>query len=67
MEDEGAGFDTRGRAGAGRLGLASVRERAELVGGRVLIESVPGAGTRAIVEVPDRAEGAATGGAPAVW
>ena len=53
VEDEGSGFDARALDGSRtRLGLASVRERTELVGGRVLIESVPGAGTRATVEVP---------------
>ena len=50
VEDEGAGFDPS-QSGGG-FGLTSSRERAELIGGRVMVESVPGEGTRSIVEVP---------------
>ena len=34
------------------LGLSGMRERARLVGGRIEIESQPGAGTTVMVEVP---------------
>lgn len=44
VEDDGRGFDTK-RATTG-LGLLGMRERAELVGGRVTIDSRPGRGTR---------------------
>ena len=53
VEDEGAGFDPS--SGAGGIGLTSSRERAELIGGRVVVESAPGAGTRVVVEVPSGA------------
>ncbi|MDT0632233.1 sensor histidine kinase [Rubrivirga litoralis] len=50
VSDDGAGFDAAG--GRGGLGLASVRERVGLVGGRLAVDSAPGAGTRVTVEVP---------------
>jgi len=46
IEDHGAGFGDSGRAG---LGLISMRERAELVGGT--IEFVEGAGGGALVRI----------------
>ena len=51
VEDDGAGFDpSRTREAA--LGLAGMRERLALVGGRLQIESAPGAGTTLAAEVP---------------
>jgi signal transduction histidine kinase len=50
--DSGVGFDLSARAGAHTMGLASMRERAESVGGRLTIESKPGAGTRVQAELP---------------
>ncbi|HXF73432.1 MAG TPA: ATP-binding protein, partial [Actinomycetota bacterium] len=46
VTDDGDGFDVEaaGRE-PGHLGLASMRERAELVGGELRVESRPGAGT----------------------
>ena len=56
VEDEGVGFDPVALAeSTGGLGLASTRERAELIGGRVEVESAPGRGTRVVVEVPSEA------------
>ena len=56
VEDDGAGFDVHrlihGPVDERRLGLSGMRERAELVGGRLTIESAPGAGTTVFVEVP---------------
>ncbi len=54
VEDRGRGFEVAEGVGAGGrgLGLFGMRERAEYVGGRVEIESAPGAGTRVRVEVP---------------
>ncbi len=48
--DDGAGFDVQAAIDAGRgIGLISMRERAEMLGGSLSIASNPGAG--AIVEV----------------
>jgi PAS domain S-box-containing protein len=55
IADNGAGFDTErppAAPGSRGMGMASMRERAEAVGGRPRIESAPGRGTRVIVEVP---------------
>ncbi len=51
IADDGAGFDL---ADAGRdgLGLTSMRDRTEEVGGAMTIESAPGSGTVIKVEVP---------------
>jgi signal transduction histidine kinase len=51
VEDDGRGFDP-GAVGAGGLGLTGMRERAALLGGRLTVESAPGAGTTLVVEVP---------------
>jgi signal transduction histidine kinase len=51
--DDGKGFDPAGAGqSARRLGLASMRERARAVGGRLDITSGPGAGTTVRLEVP---------------
>jgi signal transduction histidine kinase len=50
VEDDGRGFD-QSRPGQG-LGLVSMRERVELLGGNLRIESSPGRGTTVAVEVP---------------
>ncbi len=52
IEDDGAGFDAEAAERAGRLGLTGMRERAELRGGSLTIESQPGAGTTVFVEIP---------------
>jgi signal transduction histidine kinase len=55
ITDDGTGFDPamlHGRVGRTGWGLISMRERAAAVGGRVRVESVPGQGTRLVVEVP---------------
>ncbi|MCS7481009.1 sensor histidine kinase [Umezawaea endophytica] len=49
VADDGRGFDTAAPEG---FGLRGMRERAELVGGRVDVVSEPGAGTRVTVVVP---------------
>ena len=51
IEDDGQGF-APGSARADGLGLVGMRERAALVGGRLLIESTEGQGTTIAVEVP---------------
>lgn len=58
VEDAGAGFDPAAltEAATSGLGLASVRERLELVGGLLDVDSAPGAGTRVTIEVPSLPE-----------
>lgn len=54
IADDGAGFDPAAvvrPANRSGVGLLSIRERAEAVGGHCRIESSPGQGTRVIVEV----------------
>jgi len=58
VQDDGRGFDPPERAADlvhhGHLGLMSMQERAEIVGGRLEIRSHPGRGTRIEVIVPAR-------------
>jgi signal transduction histidine kinase len=50
VRDDGGGFDTgKGSTGFGLLGM---RERVELVDGRLSIESTPGRGTVVRAELP---------------
>jgi len=51
VEDDGGGFDA-GTARKGALGLVGMRERAQLLGGRLDVESSPGAGTTVVAELP---------------
>ena len=54
VTDDGAGFDiTKVRRQAGlRFGLFSIEERLRHLGGRMVVESGPGRGTRAFLECP---------------
>ena len=53
VSDDGLGFDPASPAiRARRLGLTSMRERAEAAGGSLVVQSAPGAGTTVRVEVP---------------
>ena len=56
VEDDGVGFDvgeTIQRAiESRRLGIFGMRERAELIGGHVEIESAPGQGTAIFLRIP---------------
>jgi signal transduction histidine kinase len=54
IEDDGPGFDVEEAASRGRLGLAGMRERAELLGGTLEVESAPGSGTTVYARVPLR-------------
>jgi PAS domain S-box-containing protein len=49
--DRGCGFEA-GKVNAEAAGITSMRERAELVGGTILIESATGKGTSVILNVP---------------
>jgi len=52
IEDDGPGFDIdAARSPSETSGLAGMRERAQLLGGQVIIESAPGAGTRLTAEL----------------
>jgi signal transduction histidine kinase len=53
IEDDGEGFEPAEVAKQGRLGLVGMRERTEMFGGNLLIETDPGAGTTVVAEVPD--------------
>jgi PAS domain S-box-containing protein len=52
VEDYGRGFQLERHDASGRLGLLGMRERAEMVGGTLTVESTPGTGTTVIVRVP---------------
>jgi signal transduction histidine kinase len=51
VEDDGTGFDLHAQKRTGHFGLVGMQERAELVGGRLGIESEKGRGTRVVVVV----------------
>ena len=55
IEDDGIGLkgsETAVQSGAGRLGMGGMRERAELLGGTLAVESRRGSGTTIRVSVP---------------
>ena len=51
IADDGLGFDASNGHGSGRLGLHTMRERAALLDGDLIISSEPGKGTRIRVEI----------------
>jgi PAS domain S-box-containing protein len=62
VEDDGVGFDTRLRSRccgeSGGFGLFSIRERLGYLGGYCEIHSEPGKGTRAVLALPLKQDGA---------
>jgi signal transduction histidine kinase len=55
IEDDGQGFETgdvRDHLRAGRVGLASMRERVELASGTFAVRSTPGRGTAVMATIP---------------
>lgn len=52
VEDNGIGFNPNQPVNDNRLGLFGMRERVEMLGGKLIIESAPGKGTMISVEVP---------------
>lgn len=46
VEDQGPGFDTSAEVGEDHVGMRLMKERAARVGGRIQLDSRPGAGTR---------------------
>jgi signal transduction histidine kinase/HAMP domain-containing protein len=53
VSDRGRGFEPHELKETAGLGLLSIRERVELLGGRMKIKSVPGQGSRCHIVVPD--------------
>ena len=56
ISDSGQGFQLSGRVAdlprSGKLGLAGMQERAQLLGGTLEVQSIPGKGTTLTVEIP---------------
>lgn len=52
VEDDGVGFDVNTNHGERHLGLLGMRERAELLNGKLTIESTHGHGTSVFIEIP---------------
>jgi signal transduction histidine kinase len=52
IEDNGTGFDMQAAMKGDRLGIFGMSERAEMLGGKLTIESSPGKGTTVLVEAP---------------
>ncbi|WP_022660604.1 PAS domain S-box protein [Paucidesulfovibrio longus] len=66
VEDNGEGFDpalrTTEALSEKRMGLLGMRERADMLGGRFDLQSLPGKGTRLLVEFPLPGQPPANGG-----
>ncbi|MGH2521938.1 MAG: sensor histidine kinase, partial [Anaerolineales bacterium] len=53
VEDNGSGFDVNETLGAKKgIGLSTLRERVEMMGGQVQIDSAPGRGTKVSLLLP---------------
>ena len=52
IQDDGRGFDSEKIAATQGFGLRSMRGRAEMVGGRLEVNSTPGKGTQVIIRAP---------------
>jgi len=61
ISDNGKGFDVRvvlsDFSSMGKLGLAGMQERIQLLGGSISVQSMPGRGTTIVVEVPAYPDG----------
>jgi signal transduction histidine kinase len=64
IEDDGCGFAPHEAAtpGTRHMGLISMQERAEIVGGSLLVHTAPGRGTQVRVQVPVQGVAIAAGG-----
>ena len=51
IRDDGIGFDMRSKEPTGHFGLIGMRERAELAGGKLKIESEKGKGTKVVLTI----------------
>ena len=59
VQDDGQGFVPEGLVGAnpgGGLGLTTMRERVEALGGTLMVESVPREGTTVVAQLPNHAQ-----------
>jgi signal transduction histidine kinase len=54
IEDDGVGFDPASLAHVEQIGLLGMRERLEILGGSLRIESAPGSGCRVYARLPQR-------------
>jgi PAS domain S-box-containing protein len=63
VTDRGRGFDPEKLAGPAGSGLLNIRERVQLLGGRMRIRSTPGRGSRFLIAIPDQS--ASPGAMPA--
>jgi len=52
LSDDGSGFDLDALPANGHYGLAIMQERAQNIGGQLVIQSEPGAGARLILQLP---------------
>ena len=56
IDDDGKGFDLKERLGKNssekRMGLSNMKHRVDLLLGKINVESVPGKGTKIIIEIP---------------
>jgi PAS domain S-box-containing protein len=66
VSDDGAGFDPASAHRTGGLGLVGMRERLNLVGGEMAVDSRPGGGTRIDVRAPGPAADGAESTLPEV-
>jgi PAS domain S-box-containing protein len=57
VQDDGVGFDLSTAQAGGGMGLTSMKERVQKIGGRLEITTALGQGTRVVVEVPAGGEG----------
>jgi PAS domain S-box-containing protein len=57
--DRGRGFETQGLEKTAGFGLLGIRERIQLLGGRMKIKSRPGMGCRLLIAIPDEGPSAA--------
>lgn len=51
ITDDGVGFDPKHKKSSGHFGLVGMQERAELGGGRLIIESEKGKGTKVVLTI----------------
>jgi signal transduction histidine kinase len=51
IQDDGVGFDLHSKESTGHFGLVGMRERAELAGGKLKIESEKGKGTQVVLTI----------------
>jgi len=52
VADDGIGFDLGSARRVGGLGLSNIRERVDMLGGTLTIQSAPGQGTQLTIELP---------------